>query len=88
MFWIRLMWRVAFWGAMVGIVAVIYERGVEKTVADLVGWGGQLADVWWREYEGYQRVGSSESFNKQGGYGQGGYGGRNPAAGRGKSNWR
>jgi len=65
------------------IVAVVYERGVERTAADLVGWGRQLAEVWWREYEGYQRTGSSETFNKQGGYG-----GRNPAAGRGKSNWR
>ncbi|KAF8867009.1 hypothetical protein BDZ45DRAFT_710068 [Acephala macrosclerotiorum] len=59
MFWFRLVMRLVFWG-MVGVaVSVVAQRGVGRTVEDLMRWGGELNGVWWREYErweGYSKV--------------------------------
>ena len=57
MFWIRLMTTVVFYGGLTLLVAAIWQRGVGRTADDLMGWGNELSDVWWKEYrrwEGYQ----------------------------------
>jgi hypothetical protein len=87
MFWVRIMWRIAFWGGLVAVGSVVYQRGLERTVNDAVHWGEQLAEVWWREYEGYSRASQPD-------YGRSGYKvkerdwGNARAGGRGRENWR
>jgi hypothetical protein len=58
MFWIRLMTTVLFYGGLVLLGAAIWQRGVGRTADDMVAWGRELSEVWWREYrrwEGYQK---------------------------------
>lgn len=57
MFWVRLITTVFFYGVVVMLGAAVWQRGVGRTVEDLVGWGNELSEVWLREYrrwEGYQ----------------------------------
>ncbi|TVY85365.1 hypothetical protein LSUE1_G000293 [Lachnellula suecica] len=57
MWWFRMVVRVVFYGLLAVLVAVVWQRGLGRTVEDLVQWGGHLGEVWWREYrrwEGYQ----------------------------------
>jgi hypothetical protein len=38
----------------------VWQRGLGRTVGDLVEWAQEIKDVWWREYrrwEGYQNQG-------------------------------
>jgi uncharacterized protein YggT (Ycf19 family) len=58
--WFKFVMRIAFWTVVVLIISAIWQRGLERTVRDLVGWGQELSEVWWREYrrwEGYQNQG-------------------------------
>jgi len=58
--WFKLVIRLAFWAVVVLIISAVWQRGVERTVRDLVGWGQELSEVWWREYrrwDGYQNQG-------------------------------
>lgn len=60
MFWVRLVTRIFFWGGLVLLGAAVWQRGVGRTAEDVVMWGNELRDVWWREYrkwEGYQNQG-------------------------------
>jgi hypothetical protein len=57
MFWVRLVARLLFWAAIGLLVAVVCQRGVGRSVEDVLGWARELSEVWWREYrrwEGYQ----------------------------------
>lgn len=57
MFWVRLITRVVFYSAIVMVGAAVWQRGLGRTVDDLMAWGQELNEVWWREYrrwEGYQ----------------------------------
>ena len=62
MFWVRVVTRLTFYAGIVMLGAAIWQRGVGRTVEDLMGWGQELSDVWWREYrrwEGYQNQAKS-----------------------------
>ncbi|KAH8662896.1 hypothetical protein BGZ60DRAFT_76754 [Tricladium varicosporioides] len=72
MWWFRLVMRLMFWGAVVVLVSVVWQRGVGRTVQDLVGWGEELRGVWWQEYrrwEGYQNMHNSGRNTDRGGVG-------------------
>ena len=78
MFWMRLVTRLVFWGAIAVLISVVVQRGVGRTAQDLVGWGQELSQVWSSEYkrwEGYQNMNQKKP-------GQG-FGGS-----KAKSNWR
>lgn len=73
MFWFRLVMRLIFWGGVALVVSLVMQRGVGRTVEDLMRWGGELSTVWWREYErweGYQKEqqkmggGGGQTFGK------------------------
>lgn len=63
--------------------SAVYQRGFERTARELASWGSQLAEVWWREYEGYQRASQPD-------FGKGGYKVKDQDYGRGsgRSSWR
>jgi hypothetical protein len=57
MFWLRLATTLFFYAGLVLVFAAIWQRGVGRTADDLVSWGSELREVWWREYrrwDGYQ----------------------------------
>ncbi|KAH8808222.1 hypothetical protein F5884DRAFT_360650 [Xylogone sp. PMI_703] len=57
MFWTKLIMRLFFWTAVAIIVAMVWQRGLARTVDDVSQWGDELKTVWWQEYrkwEGYQ----------------------------------
>jgi len=59
-FWTRIMFQVLFYGGIVVLVMVVWQRGLGRTVGDLAEWAQEIKDVWWREYrrwEGYQHQG-------------------------------
>lgn len=50
--------RIAFWGGVVVLGCVVWQRGVGRTAGDVGAWGQELGVVWRREYErweGYQK---------------------------------
>jgi hypothetical protein len=56
MWWFKLLLRLVFWSVVVAIAAAVYQRGVGRTVDDLVEFWGTVRGVWWEEYrkwEGY-----------------------------------
>jgi len=62
--WFKVMVRITFWAVVVLLVSAVWQRGVGRTVDDLMGWGRELGDVWWREYrrwEGYQNHGRNQA---------------------------
>lgn len=57
MWWIRVLWWLSLSAVLVLSASIVYQRGPERTVEDVVGAVRHLSDVWWREYrrwEGYQ----------------------------------
>ncbi|KAH6719316.1 hypothetical protein BKA61DRAFT_274213 [Leptodontidium sp. MPI-SDFR-AT-0119] len=90
MFWFRMMVRLLFWGVVVLIVSVVWQRGVGRTGEDLGRWASEVGSVWEREYrrwEGYQNqngAGGGAGSGSGKGYG-GAYGGGRTNAG---SSWR
>ncbi len=67
MWWFRLCVKLAFWGAVAVVIGVVVHRGVGSTVDDVVGWGRELSEVWWREYrrwEGYQNQSALHNQNR------------------------
>jgi len=76
MFWFRVVMRLVFWGVVGVLVAVVWQRGVERTVGDLVHWGGEVGEVWAREYRRWEGVGNQGGGGVNGGLGsgKGGYG--------------
>lgn len=54
------MFQVLFYGGIVVLIMVVWQRGVGRTLGDLAEWAQEIKDVWWREYrrwEGYQNQG-------------------------------
>ena len=35
---------------------VVWERGLSRTAEDVVGWGQEVGEVWWREYGRWEGV--------------------------------
>ena len=70
MYWMRLVFRLVFWVGFGLLVAVVWQRGVGRSLGDVVGWGEELRTVWWREYrrwEGYQnQKGTNTGFGASG----------------------
>jgi uncharacterized protein YggT (Ycf19 family) len=63
-FWFRLCVRLAFWAVVVLVISAVWQRGLQRTMEDLVGWGMELRDVWQKEYkrwDGYQNQHRSQS---------------------------
>jgi hypothetical protein len=80
MFWVRVVYRLVFWGGLATLIAVVAQRGMERSVGDLMDWGRELSEVWWREYrrwEGYQKMQQQSQGT--------GYGMEN---GNGRAGWR
>lgn len=80
MFWVRVVYRLVFWGGLAILIAVVAQRGMERSVGDLMDWGRELSEVWWREYrrwEGYQKMQQQSQGT--------GYGMEN---GNGRAGWR
>ncbi|TDZ65911.1 hypothetical protein CTRI78_v003479 [Colletotrichum trifolii] len=60
-FWTALVLRAAFWGAVVVLVAAVWQRGVWETARDgvvlggkVVGFAAAVKDVWVSEYRRYE----------------------------------
>jgi len=60
MWWTRMVFRVFLWACIVGVIAVIWQRGVEASLRDAVviaskiaGYAAVLKEVWIREYQKY-----------------------------------
>jgi hypothetical protein len=56
MWWMRLVARIVFWSIVVCIIAVVWERGVERTVWDLLSWAQEVRTVWWSEYRRWEGI--------------------------------
>lgn len=57
MWWFRLVVWIVFYGLFAVLLAVVWKRGIGRTVEDLAAWGQHLGEFWWDEYrkwEGYQ----------------------------------
>ncbi|TVY26845.1 hypothetical protein LHYA1_G004447 [Lachnellula hyalina] len=70
----RLILRTAFYGGVVVLGCVVWQRGVERTARDVGAWGKVLAEVWGREYErweGYQKLQQQQQGQVGGGVGKG-----------------
>jgi len=48
---IRLVFWATFWGAVVMLASVVWQRGLGRTASDVVEWGREINEVFWREYE-------------------------------------
>ncbi|KAK0103029.1 hypothetical protein ONS95_000788 [Cadophora gregata] len=84
MFWFRVVMKLVVWGCIGVLVAVVWQRGLERTVGDLVGWAGEVARVWEREYKRWEGVQNQAGGGNSGtGSGKGGYGRTNAG-----SSWR
>jgi hypothetical protein len=65
--WLKFVMRITFWAVVVLIISAVWQKGLEMTVRDLVSWGQELNEVWWREYrkwEGYQNQGRNHGRNQ------------------------
>jgi hypothetical protein len=68
--WFRLAVWIVFYGLFAVLLAVVWQRGVGRTVEDLVGFGAHLNEYWWREYEkweGYQNQAAKAGGTKMAG---------------------
>lgn len=73
----RLIFSLVFYGAIVVLGMMVYQRGVERTAGDLMGWAAEVQRVWVREYGRWEQVQNQAS------------GGRGTAGrrGRGADGW-
>lgn len=58
--WTRLAFRVALWACIVGLIAVVWQRGLQASLRDavaiasaLLGYAAVVKDIWVREYRRY-----------------------------------
>ncbi|KAI0999811.1 hypothetical protein K3495_g8387 [Podosphaera aphanis] len=63
-FWMRLLVKLTFWGAVVALIAVLWQRGVWRTLGELEAWCTEVAAVYWREYKRWENYGTD--YNKKG----------------------
>lgn len=78
--------KLIFWGAVGLVISLVYQRGLERTVGDLMGWGQVIGEVWWREYERWE--GLQKGAQTAGGNGGGRYGRDYLGVSRGNTGWR
>jgi hypothetical protein len=68
MWWLRLLFRIAFWSVVVMVVSAVWQRGLEQTVQDISGWVEEVRGVWWSEYRRWEGVQRQTSSAGRGGY--------------------
>lgn len=52
------MFQVLFYGGLVVLVMVVWQRGVGRTVGDLVEWAEEIRQVWLMEYRRWEGYGN------------------------------
>ncbi len=59
--WTKLTFRLLFWACVAGLMAMVWQRGLEASLRDAVVIGGKVAgyavvlkDIWVREYRRYE----------------------------------
>ncbi|OBT45973.1 hypothetical protein VE00_03748 [Pseudogymnoascus sp. WSF 3629] len=62
----RIIFALVFYGAIVVGGMMVYQRGVERTVGDVVGWVGEVQRIWVREYGRWEQVQNQASGGRQG----------------------
>ncbi len=79
MWWTRLAFRVVFWTFVIGLIAAVWERGLEASLRDAIviaskiaGYAAAVKDIWMREYQKYDAQSRAGSSPKLGGAGRGG----------------
>lgn len=62
LWWTRFTFRIVFWAAVVGVAALVWERGLMESAKDaavlggkVVGYAAGVKDVWMAEYERYEQ---------------------------------
>jgi hypothetical protein len=81
-FWTRIMFQVLFYGGLVLLVMVVWQRGVGRTVSDLVEWAEEIRQVWLMEYRRWEGYGNQGRVKARTG------GGYNIRAGQAGTSWR
>jgi hypothetical protein len=56
MFTLRLIWWSAIAAVLVAVGSVIWQRGPERVLDDVVSWGSHLSEFWWGEYEKHKQA--------------------------------
>lgn len=59
-FWTRILFQILFYGGLVVLSMVVWQRGLGRTAGDLADWAVEIQQVWLMEYrrwEGYQNQG-------------------------------
>jgi hypothetical protein len=74
-FWTRILFQVLFYGGLVVLSMVVWQRGLGRTAGDLADWAVEIRQVWLMEYrrwEGYQNQGrggvKAGNYNVRAGY--------------------
>jgi hypothetical protein len=52
----RMIFGLVFYGAIVVVGMMVYQRGVERTASDVLGWAQEIQRVWVREYGRWEDV--------------------------------
>lgn len=64
MWWVGLVFKIAFWGFLIVLVSVVSQRGLGRTAGDIAGFGQEVGEVWGREYrrwEGYRKQAQAQA---------------------------
>lgn len=52
----RLVFFLAFYGTIVAVGMLVYQRGVDRTASDVAGWAQEVQRVWLREYGRWEQL--------------------------------
>jgi hypothetical protein len=69
-FWTRIMFQVLFYGGLVILVMVVWQRGVGRTVGDLMEWAEEIRQVWLMEYRRWEGYGNQAQGRMRAGSGR------------------
>ncbi|TQS36539.1 hypothetical protein Golomagni_03006 [Golovinomyces magnicellulatus] len=61
-FWLRLMIRTIFWSTVVTFVAIVWQRGFERSLRELGAWVREIINVYSREYERWEGYGNQPGY--------------------------
>jgi hypothetical protein len=60
----RLVFGLVFYGAIVVVAMLVYQRGVDRTASDVAGWAQEIQRVWMREYGRWEQMQNQASGAK------------------------